>query len=311
MRKLFFLFLIVFVMGSTASGPLNAEKQLPATLADSIGVRPLKAYADAALTDALLKELRSNRHWKKLIEGQKMSVSLVDMRDPAHPRFAAVNGDEMMYAASLPKIAILLAAMDALDKGELAATPEVRQDMRIMISKSSNTAASRMIDRVGYEKIAEVLQHPDHRLYDEAQGGGLWVGKRYGRSDRRLPDPMKGLSHAATSNQVARFYYLMANGRLVNSERSEEMMRIMEGPELYHKFVNTLKRVAPNAAIFRKSGSWSTYHSDSALVVDDDWRHYILVALIDDPQGESICRQLVTAAEDAMQSSWPSAAYGR
>lgn len=311
MRKLFFLLLVVLVMGSTAYGPLNAEKPLPATLADSIGIRPLKEYSDAALTDALLKELRSNRHWNKLVEGQKMAVSLVDMRDPARPRFASVNGDEMMYAASLPKIAILLAAMDALDKGELAATPEIQQDMRIMISKSSNTAASRMIDRVGYEKIAEVLQHPEHRLYDEAQGGGLWVGKRYGRSDRRLPDPMKGLSHAATSNQVARFYYLMANGRLVNSERSEEMMRIMEGPELYHKFVNTLKRVAPDASIFRKSGSWSTYHADSALVVDEEWRNYVLVALIDDPQGETICRQLVVAAEQAMQTAAPKASAAR
>jgi beta-lactamase class A len=168
-----------------------------------------------------------------------------------------------------------------------------------------------MIDRVGYEKIADVLQHPQHRLYDEGQGGGLWVGKRYGRSDRRMPDPLKGLSHAATANQVARFYYLMANGRLVNPERSEQMMRIMEGPELHHKFVNTLDRVAPKASIFRKSGSWSTFHSDSALVQDDEWRHYILVALIDDPQGENICRQLVTVAEEAMQSIRPTTTSAR
>ncbi len=311
MKKLLFFLVMVVLTAASAYGPAPVESPLAVTVADSSAHRPLQAYADEALTNALLNELNTNSHWKKLIAEKKMAVSLVDMRDLSQPRFAAVNGDEMMYAASLPKIAILLAAMDAIDKGELKVTPEVEQDMRIMISKSSNTAASRMTDRVGYEKIADVLQHPQHRLYDEGQGGGLWVGKRYGRSDRRMPDPLKGLSHAATANQVARFYYLMANGRLVNPERSEQMMRIMEGPELHHKFVNTLDRIAPKASIFRKSGSWSTFHSDSALVLDDDWRHYILVALIDDPQGESICRQLVTAAEDAMQSNGSTAAYAR
>lgn len=311
MKKFLFFLVMVVLTAASAYGPSPVESPLSATVADSSAHHPLQAYANEELTNALLNNLNANSHWKKLIAEKKMAVSLVDMRDLSRPRFAAVNGDEMMYAASLPKIAILLAAVDAIDKGELEASPEVEQDMRIMISKSSNTAASRMIDRVGYEKIADVLQRPQHRLYDEGQGGGLWVGKRYGRSDRRMPDPLKGLSHAATANQVARFYYLMANGRLVNPERSEQMMRIMEGPELHHKFVNTLDRIAPKASIFRKSGSWSTFHSDSALVLDDDWRHYILVALIDDPQGESICRQLVTAAEDAMQSNGSTAAYAR
>jgi len=305
MRKLLFFLVLIVVTAATAYSPLPSDPPLKALVADTLpqAPTPLESYQHEVLTNALLEKLYANKHWKKLIDSKKMSISLVDMQDPERPRFASINGDEMMYAASLPKIAVLLAAMDALHKGELEATPQVQQDMRIMISKSSNTAASRMIDRVGYEKIAEVLTHPEYRLYDEEQGGGLWVGKRYGRSDRRMPDPMKGLSHAATSNQVARFYYLMAKGRLISPEKSQEMMHIMEGPELHHKFVNTLDRLAPNAAIYRKSGSWSTYHSDSALVIDGDWRRYILVALIDDSQGETICRQLVSEAEKAIQNT--------
>ena len=269
------------------------------------GPNPAERTVDATVTEALTAGLEADSHCRKLIAAQKMSVSLVDLRDPVRPRFAAVNGDEMMYAASLPKIAVLLAAMDALEQGDLEETPELKHDMRIMISKSDNGAASRMIDRVGFDRIAGVLTDPKYRLYDESRGGGLWVGKAYARSGERRPDPMKGLSHAATSNQVARFYYLLVNGKLVSEQRSAQMLEILEGPELYHKFVNTLRRIAPEASVFRKSGSWSTFHSDSALVLDQGWRRYILVALIDDPQGESICRELVVAAEEVIRATLP------
>jgi beta-lactamase class A len=42
------------------------------------------------------------------IKSKQLSVTLVDITDPEEPREASVNGDEMLYAASLPKIAILL-----------------------------------------------------------------------------------------------------------------------------------------------------------------------------------------------------------
>ena len=76
----------------------------------------------------------------------------------------------------------------------------------------------------------------------------------------------------------------------------------MENPELHHKFVNTLDRVAPKARLFRKSGSWKNYHSDSVLVWGPD-RKYILVALIDNDLGEQIIRDLVIPLEKVMKKS--------
>jgi beta-lactamase class A len=200
----------------------------------------------------------------------------------------------------LPKIAILLAAMDAFEKGELAETEEILSDIRLMISKSNNQASTRMIDRLGYEKIESVLTDPQYELFDEEYGGGLWVGKRYASAGERHPDPLKGLSHAATAEQVARFYYLLAQGKLVSYERSQQMLAIMQDPALHHKFVNTLDQVAPRAKLFRKSGSWKTFHSDSILVWGSGWRHYILVALVDDAQGEQIMRDLVREVETVL-----------
>nr|WP_245569356.1 serine hydrolase [Lewinella cohaerens] len=291
--------LLILFSGEQRSMPLNPT--IVAPVADTV-VAPLRTLVDEELQLRLDGILNQRSDWKNLISNKKMAVSLVDLLDPEQPRFAQLNGDHMMYAASLPKIAVLLAAMDAIDKGELKESAEVKRDMRLMISRSDNQASTRMIDRVGFDKIEDVLTDPEYKLYDKQQGGGLWVGKRYGSGGGRHPEPMKGLSHAATSTQVCRFYYLLAEEALVNPERSQQMMNILADPALHHKFVNTLDRIAPEATLFRKSGSWKTYHSDSVMVLGPD-RRYILVALIDDPAGESICRELVLEIEKVLAAT--------
>ncbi|MFN8393057.1 MAG: serine hydrolase [Bacteroidia bacterium] len=285
--------------------PLNAQTKINWDLPFSTNLPgdslvPLQALVDPAMQAELLKQLSRNPKWKQLIAEKKMAVGVVDLRNRAHLRFARINGDEMMYAASLPKIAILLASMDAIEKKQIPENTEIMNDLRLMISYSDNEASTRMIDRLGYEKIEKVLCDPKYKLYDIACGGGLWVGKRYAADGRRYPDPLKGLSHAASATQVCRFYYMLINGKLVNQKRSKQMLDIMVDPALHHKFVNTLDQKTPHAKLFRKSGSWENFHSDSILV----WgprRKYILVGLIEDPEGEQILRDLVNVIENVLQ----------
>lgn len=263
--------------------------------------QPLLGQKNASLQLELDKLIQKNPKWATLVKNKKMAVGLVDLKNLNAIRFAAVNGNHMMYAASLPKIAVLLAAMDALEKKEIEDTKELRADLRIMISKSNNQATTRVIDILGFEKIAAVLQDSTYHFYDKENGGGLWVGKRYAATGRRVPDPLKGISHAATVDQVCRFYYNLAFGKLVSRERSRQMLGYMERPEIHHKFVNSIEKIAPKARLFRKSGSWTTFHADSILVWEDGKRAYILVALIDDKNGEQIIRQLVAPVEKALK----------
>ena len=280
---------------------LLAQNELPIQTPD-FDIKPLPSLLSKSLQASLEKELKSNPQWRKLIQEKKMAVGVVDLSDTNNTRFARINGNHMMYAASLPKIAILLAAIDAIDKGQLKETKEVTEDMHLMISKSNNQASTRMIDRVGYKKIEDVMTNPKYEFYDEHKGGGLWVGKRYGGGGGTNREPLKNLSHAATVTQVCRYYYLLANGKLVNEKRSKQMLGIMENPALHHKFVNTLDQIAPDARLFRKSGSWRTFHSDSILVWGDDPdRRYILVALIDNENGEQIIRDLVKPVEKVLK----------
>ncbi len=292
--KLFLLMLLpsmIFAQTSVRGVPLMLDV-LPT-------FQPLECQIDGALQRNLEANLKSDSKLSKLIKQKKLAVSLVDLQNMNDVRFASLNGDEMMYAASLPKIAVLLAAMDAIESGELENTPAVQKDLFLMINKSNNQASTRMIDRVGFDKIEKVLTDPRYLLYDEENGGGLWVGKRYAAQGDRNPDPIKGLSHAATTNQVSRFYYMMLNGLLVSESKSQDMMDIMSNPGLHHKFVNTLDKVAPDAQLYRKSGSWRNFHADSVLVWGPN-RRYILVALAQDESGESMMRNLVKNVEEVL-----------
>ena len=297
------LFHILLIIGFNLT--LYGQIGLPIQVNDS-KIKPLTTFKNLTLQKSLENELKANPQWEKLIADKKMSVGIVDLSNPNNVRFASINGNHMMYAASLPKIAILLAAMDAIEKGELKETDAVKTDMKIMISKSDNGAATRMIDMVGYEKIESVMTDPKYMFYDDKKGGGLWVGKRYGSGGATNREHLKNLSHAASVNQVCRYYYLLAHGKLVNEKRSKQMLDIMGNPDLHHKFVSTLDKIAPNAQLFRKSGSWQTYHSDSILVWGNDpGRRYILVALIDDSSGEQIIRDLVKPIEKVLKSKTP------
>ena len=280
---------------------LLAQNELPIRQ-NNLNLKPLRSLTHSSLQTNLEKELNMNPKWKSLMSQNRMAVGVIDLSNPKITKYASINGNHMMYAASLPKISILLAAMDAIEKGELIETEEVTNDMKIMISKSSNQAATRMIDRLGYDKIASVMTSEKYELYDEEEGGGLWVGKRYGGGGDTNREPILNLSHAASVDQVCRYYYLLANGKLVNRERSKQMLDIMENPDLHHKFVNTLDQIAPNARLFRKSGSWKNFHSDSILGWGKDpKRRYILVALIEDESGEQIIRSLVKPIEKVLK----------
>jgi len=226
-----------------------------------------------------------------------LSVALVDITDPQHPHMATVNGDHMMYAASLPKIAILLGAFKRIENGEMTLDQKTRDQLTQMIRFSSNKAATTMLNRVGKQYLADLLQSPPYRLYDHKNNGGLWVGKEYGKRPAWKRDPLHNLSHGATTFQVARFYYLLETGQLVSPELTREMKAMLGQPGISHKFVKGLNDARPGSEIFRKSGSWREWHADSAIV-ERDGRRYIAVALAQSPQGGKWLERLIVGLDN-------------
>lgn len=226
----------------------------------------------------------------------KLAVTLIDITNPAAPKVAAINGNEMMYAASMPKIAILYAAFVEIDRGRMQLDAATRESLTRMIRVSSNEDATRMINKIGKQRLLEILQTGPYRFYDPATNGGLWVGKEYAKGVAYRRDPLHNLSHGATVLQTARLYYLLDTGKLLPPELTRQMKEILSHPGIDHKFVKGLKQ-RPEAVIYRKSGSWRQWHADSALVEANGYK-YIAVVLAEDPQGGKWLERMIAPMHD-------------
>lgn len=286
-----------------ALGALLVASGAPAAEAP-VAPDELRAAQDPAVQAALEASLTKLKLDAAVRDG-RLAAALVDITDPARPRLAQVNGDRMMYAASLPKIAILLGAFQKAQDQGLPLDDAAIAELKLMIRQSSNSAASDMLARVGTDYLAGVLQSPSYRLYDVSENGGLWVGKPYGEGAGGRRDPLHNLSHGATAYQVARFYWMLDNGRLVSPEASREMKAIMGEPAIHHNFVKGLEQAHRDATIYRKSGTWRTFHADSAIV-ERAGRRYIAVGLSDDPHGGDWMRELIVAMDDIVAARAPS-----
>jgi len=273
-------------------------------------VLPLQAMADGTLTppslwdsfDPVLQHKLDKAVARlgldKAVRNKKLNVALVDITHLDKPRVAAVNGDEMVYAASLPKIAILLGAFVEIERGKMTLDQNTRDSLTRMIRVSSNEDATRMLNRIGKDRLLGILQSRKFHLYDPQVNGGLWVGKEYGDSAAYQRDPLHNLSHGATAMQTARFYYLLETGQLVGPRLTREMKTMLGNPGIKHKFVKGLANY-PDARIFRKSGSWRQWHADSAIVEAGDHK-YIIVALAENPKGGSWLSRLIQPIHEFM-----------
>jgi beta-lactamase class A len=253
-------------------------------------------------TQALREEFQG-AFWAGISEN-RIGLTLVDITDPKRPRVAEFNGDVMIYAASLPKIAILLGALVEVERGKMELDEELRAALTRMIRESSNEDATAVLHRIGFENLASILRSKRYRLYDPARNGGLWVGQDYGGGVEWQRDPLHGISHGATPMQTARFFYLAATGRLLEDRLNDTLLEILSQPELEHKFVKGLEKENPDATIYRKSGTWKQFHADSGIVVADNYS-YIIVAIIQDPRGEQELQRLIRAVEATMRRVHP------
>jgi beta-lactamase class A len=170
-----------------------------------------------------------------------------------------------------------------------------------MIRKSSNEDATAILNRVGFEDLAEILKSQKYRLYDPEHNGGLWVGRNYSGGPVWKRDPLHNISHGATAIQVARFYYLAMTGRLVSEQYLSDFAEIMSDSGIQHKFVKGLKKANPDAEIYRKSGTWKAFHADSGVIVDKKAGYqYIIVALMEHPKGADIIARFAALVDEMM-----------
>ena len=285
LSRSFFPFLF---LAALLAGPIAAR-------AERAGLPDLRGAQDPVL-QAGLQRVVNNLGLDDDVRAGHLALALVDVSKPDEPHLAMLNGDAMMYAASLPKIAILLGALAEAEEGRIPLDAKLLASMTNMIRYSSNEDATRVLKRVGEDRLLQILQSPRFRFYEADGKGGLWVGKPYGSEPAYRRDPVRNLSHGATAFQVARLYYLLANDALLTPTLNAVMKETLSNPGIRHKFVLGLSS-RPGAKIFRKSGTWRDFHADSALVEYGE-RRYILVGIAQDPSGGDWLARLAAPLND-------------
>jgi beta-lactamase class A len=253
-----------------------------------------KTAVDRGLQESLVRmdeEIRGSLG----IGREQASIGVLDLR---RLRLAMIHPDRGEYAASVPKIAILLAYFELNPAAATNLSIEVRHELGLMVKASSNEAAAKFSQQLGLHKIQEVVNR--YGFYDAERGGGIWMGKHYGKSSERYGDPVGDNSHAATVRQLLRFYLLLEQGRLVSEEASDAMRGIFESPEIPHDNIKFVKALAgEDVEIIRKWGSWENWLHDSALVKGDG-KHYIIVGLTHHPRGDEYLEAIARAVHPLM-----------
>jgi beta-lactamase class A len=223
------------------------------------------------------------------------SVGVLDLRTG---RAAGVRERKLEYAASVAKIGILLAYFEFNRDAGTNLDAQTKHELGLMIKASSNEMATKFSTPIGLERIQMVLN--SYGLYDEKDGGGIWVGKHYGKSGERVGDPVGDNSHAARVKELLIFYWSLENEMLVSPEASKRMREIFASPEIPHdriKFVKGLE--GRDLKILRKWGSWENWLHDSAII-EGPRRKYVLVALTHHARGDEYLEELARRVDDLM-----------
>lgn len=223
------------------------------------------------------------------------AVGLLDLRTL---RLAMLRPDHEEYAASVPKIGILLAWFQLNPGAVTNMDSTTRHELGLMIKASSNEMASKFSHQLGLKQIREVLD--SYHFYDAKHGGGIWVGKHYGQDSERTGSPVGDNSHAATVRQLLRYYLLLEQGKLVSPSASKVMREIFASPDIRPANIKFVKALAGrDVRILRKSGTWEDWLHDTAVISGPD-RCYILVALTHHPRGDDYLVDLARAVDDLM-----------
>lgn len=227
---------------------------------------------------------------------EQAAAGVLDLRTG---RLAMIHPDRIEYAASVPKVGILLAYFELHPEAAKNLDYTTRYELALMAKVSSNEMAAKYSQQMGLKRIQEVINK--YGLYDKDHGGGIWVGKHYGKGGERYGDPVGDHSHAATVRQLMRFWLLLDQGKLVSPEACATMKELFASPRIPHdpiKFVKGLEGI--DATILRKWGSWEEWLHDSALVTGPG-RHYILVGMTKHAKGDTYLEWLAARVDELLK----------
>ncbi|GAB4320585.1 MAG: hypothetical protein Kow0059_15010 [Candidatus Sumerlaeia bacterium] len=282
-----------FPVGAAAAIPLGETRASLQRIERSEDLdRLLKSVFDRTLNEVDSSQLYTDR----------ISASLIDLTDAAHPRQGSFRGDVPWYPASVVKLPIMVYAMHMIQLEAVVYDAELRRQMREMIGPSSNTASQYVVDRItfttGGDELTgrewEEFRRARYLPYDYYTALDLddifpvqktWDELPTGRDRQLLGQPTDyhfEFSNKMTTDDTARLLYLIDQRAIVSAGACDHMLELLErNPrpldlEAGGAFFMT-RGVPMDSRIWSKPGSTDLEWHDAAIIELADGRRFVLV----------------------------------
>lgn len=283
----------LFPLGAEYSIPLDATREVLNTVEPNADLDAVvkKVY------DRTISELDASTLLTDMI-----SISVIDLGDPLHPRIGAMKGDTPWYPASVVKMPFMVYAMDLIQKGEVIYDDELRDQMAKMIGPSSNVATQYVVDRITKTTGGESLEGPAleewlrarYRPYNYFTSLDLdelfvlqktWDSLPTGRDMDLLGKKVEyhyELSNKMTTNDTARLLYLIDRRAIVSPGACDHMLDLMarEPGEINletGRYFVIRHGVPPGSKVWAKDGSTDFQRHDAGIVELPGGRKFVLV----------------------------------
>ncbi|HEY6233248.1 MAG TPA: serine hydrolase [Pyrinomonadaceae bacterium] len=247
---------------------------------------------------------------RKLLENQ-LSITLIDLRDPAHPMRASFRGNERVYPASVVKLFYLAAAHRWLEDKKIEDTAELRRALKDMIVDSSNEATQYVVDVIthttaGYELPPEEMKqwqekrNAVNRYFSSLGYTNINVNQKtfcedaYGR-ERASRGPNGENRNKLTTDATARLLAEIVTGKAVTPERSAQMMELLkrdysgtskDPDDQSHGFTGIALEGMAGVRLWSKAGWTSTTRHDAAYLEMPNGARFVLVTFTTDHANE-------------------------
>jgi beta-lactamase class A len=280
------------------------------TIAGGVTARNTREDALQSLVNEAAKNTLAKFADKKLEEKQ-LSITLIDLRNPAHPLQASFRGNERIYPASVVKMFYLAAAHRWLEDKRIEDTPELRRALKDMIVDSSNEATQYVVDVLthttsGYElPEKEMAEWQDkrnavNRYFTSLGYTNINVNQKtfcedaYGR-ERVSRGPNGENRNKLTTDATARLLAEIVTGKAVSADRSQQMMGLLkrdysgsskDADDQGHGFTGIALQGQTGIRLWSKAGWTSTTRHDAAYLEMPDGPKFVLVTFTTDHANE-------------------------
>src|ERR1041384_2875098 len=242
-----------------------------------------------------------DRFADRKLQENELSITLIDLRDPARPSTASFHGNVRVYPASVVKLFYLVAAHRWLEDKKIEQTPELARALKDMIVDSSNEATQYVVDVLthttgGYELPPKEMEewqdkrNAVNRYFSSLGYTNINVNQKtfcedaYGR-ERVSRGPNGENRNKLTTDATARLMMEIVTGKAANAARTAAMMDLLkrdytgqssDPDDQGHGFTGIALQGREGYRLWSKAGWTSTTRHDVAYIETPDGAKFVL-----------------------------------